>query len=954
MAPGTTRPSDAAPARPAAAEKTAATKQQPAGGDAAAPGPSAEDRWHALARDAVLARLRASSSGLTDAEAERRLAIHGPNALPQPKSRSLLSIVLGQLTSPLIYLLLAAAVVSLVLAEYDDAGFIFLVLTINTAVGAAQEWRAEANTAALRSAITTVVRVMRNGAVRRLDSRRLVPGDVVVLEGGDRVPADLRILEAAETQADESSLTGESLPVDKVAGDALPPDTPLAERLTMLFAGSTLQRGRARAVVLSTGSRTELGVIAGALGSPAAEPPLTRRLDRFSRLLGLLSLCLVGAVVALQLGVGASLRETFFVAIALAVSVIPEGLPVAVTIALSIATRRMARRNVIVRHLPAVEGLGACTVVATDKTGTLTMNQLTARRIWLPRHGFVEVDGAGFELEGRLSQGGEALSDEAHGAARSLARSAALCNDADLDPTAGAEGRSGDTVDIAFLVLAIKTGLDTGALRKAARRIADRPFSAERKYAASLHDHGDGHLVHVKGAAEVLVPLSDAEDPDAVLGLAEDMAGRGYRVLAVATKPIGDAAGPAGPSGEACLGELRGLTLLGLVGFIDPLRPEARQAVRDCHRAGVAVKMITGDHAATALAIARELGIADRPEEVVTGREIAAAAAGLDRRIAAASVFARVEPAHKVRIVEALQQAGHLVAMTGDGVNDAPALHRADLGVAMGRDGTDAARDAADLVLADDNFASVVAGIDEGRAAYANIRKVIYLSISTGAAEAVMFVLALAFGLPLPLTAVQLLWLNLVTNGGQDVALAAEASEPGLLDRPPRSPREPLIDALLVRETLLSGAVIGLVSTAAFAWMIDRGWSTFDARNTLLFLMVAFENVHVFNCRSETRSAFRIPLSANWALVAAVVGAQAVHVGAAFTPGLCDLLGLSPLPLSEWLLLVPLALSVLIVMETDKLLRQRRAKRSAVPSPAEPGPGAATAARRSAKPGEAG
>ncbi|NDW07124.1 cation-translocating P-type ATPase [Jiella pacifica] len=890
------------------------------GGDAA-DDPALRGRWHELTRDGVVSALGSSPEGLSTTEAERRLAVYGANALPQPPGRSLAAIVLGQLKSPLIYLLLAAAAVSLVLAEYDDAGFIFLVLTINTAVGAAQEWRAEANTVALRSAIATLARVLRGGVVRRVDSKLLVPGDVVLLESGDRVPADLRLLDAAEAQADESSLTGESLPVDKAAGDALAPETQLADRLTMLFAGSTLQRGRVRALVVATGSYTELGAIAGALQTPSAPPPLTQRLDRFTRLLGLVSLGLVAAVIALQLGIGASLRDTFFVAIALAVSVIPEGLPVAVTVALSIATRRMARRNVIVRHLPAVEGLGACTVVATDKTGTLTMNQLTATRLWLPGHGFVEVDGVGFDLEGGLHQEGERLSEGADAAVRALARSAALCNAADLDPAGGAEGQSGDTVDLAFLVLAIKAGLDTGTLRKTARRIADLPFSAERKYAASLHDHGDGQMIHVKGASEVILPLCRDTDEGAVLAVGEAMASRGYRVLAVAAQQVDTKTRPAA---DRILGDgLGGLTLLGLVGFIDPLRPEAKQAVADCHRAGVAVKMITGDHAATALAIARELGIAERPEEVVTGREIAAADAGLDARIAEAQVFARVEPAHKVTIVEALQRAGHLVAMTGDGVNDAPALHRADLGVAMGRDGTDAARDAADLVLTDDNFASVVAGIDEGRAAYANIRKVIYLTISTGAAEAVMFLLALAVGLPLPLTAIQLLWLNLVTNGGQDVALAAEGSEPGLLDLPPRSPREPLFDALMLRQTLLSGGVIGLVSTAAFAWMIAAGWSEFDARNTLLFLMVAFENVHVFNCRSETRSVFRIALAANWPLIGAVVGAQAVHIGAAFTPGLNDLLGLAPLPLSEWLLLIPIAMSVLVVMEFEKLTRRR-------------------------------
>ncbi|MCE7030596.1 cation-translocating P-type ATPase [Jiella avicenniae] len=903
------------------------------GGDDRSPDAMAEPRWHALDVPAAAARLRTSSAGLSNDEAARRLAHDGPNALPQPPARSIAAIVLSQLQSPLIYLLLAAAAVSFLLGEYDDAGFIFLVLTINTAVGATQEWRAEANTAALRSAIATVARVLRNGAVKRLDSRQLVPGDVVLLEGGDRIPADLRILEANEVQADESSLTGESLPVDKAAGEALPADTPLAERLTMLHAGSTLQRGRARALVVATGSRTELGAIAGALRVPAAKPPLTRRLDRFARMLGFVSLALVAAVIALQPGLGHTLSETIFVAIALAVAIIPEGLPVAVTIALSIATRRMALRNVIVRHLPAVEGLGACTVVATDKTGTLTMNQLTAKRLWLPQHGFVDVDGAGFETRARLHQDGVTLSETAHGAARALARSAALCNDADFDPEGGAEGRSGDAVDLAFLVLAVKTGLDTGLLRKTARRIADRPFSAERKYAASLHDHGDGHVLHIKGSAEVVLPLCEGVDGDHVLRLADEMASHGYRVLAVAARIV-DRTDDRGVRPDLD-GDLDRLTLLGLVGFIDPLRPEAKQAVADCRRAGVSVKMITGDHAATALAIARELGIADRPEEVVTGREVAAAESGSGARIATASVFARVEPAHKVRIVEALKQAGHVVAMTGDGVNDAPALHRADLGVAMGRDGTDAARDAADLVLADDNFASIVAGIEEGRAAYANIRKVIYLLIATGTAEALIFLLALAAGLPIPLTAVQLLWLNLVTNGVQDVALAAEGSEKGLLDKPPRPPKEPVFDRLMIRETLLSGATMGLVCTAAFAWMIGQGLSEAAARNTLLFLMVAFMNVHVFNCRSETQSTFRIPLSANWPLIAAVAGAQAVHVGAAFTPGLRDVLGLAPLPLSEWLLLVPLALTVLATVEIDKWIR--RATKSAARSNAAGG-----------------
>ena len=889
------------------------------------PGQRPADGWHALDEAATFGRLGTTAAGLGDGEAARRLAEYGPNALPEPPSRSLALIVLGQLKSPLIYLLLAAAAVSLVLAEIDQAVFIFIVLAINTAIGAAQESRAEANTAALRTAITTVCRVWRQGTVRLTDSKALVPGDVVIMEAGDRVPADLRLLSASELQADESALTGESLPVEKGAGAALAPDTPLAERATMLFAGSTLHRGRCQAMVAATGTHTELGQIAGSLQEASAPPPLTVKLDRFTRMLGLVALALVAVVVAQQFSTGASLQATFFVAVALAVSVIPEGLPVAVTVALSVATRRMARRNVIVRHLPAVEGLGACTVVATDKTGTLTRNQLTAKRLWLPGHGAVAIEGAGFDLGGQLLQDEAPLAPPAQEAARDLAAAAALCNDAAFDPDGGEAGRSGDTVDLAFLVLAMKTGLDVAALRHAARRMAELPFSAERKYAASLDEEGGSIRLHVKGAAEVLVPHCLGVDVDAVLALADEMAGQGFRVMAVAARTLGreEAAGRLPPMEQP----LEGLTLLGLVGFIDPLRTEAKDAVADCRGAGVAVKMITGDHAATALSIARDLGIAARPEDVMTGRQMDDPATGTDARIAATSVFARVEPAHKVRIVEALQRGGHVVAMTGDGVNDAPALHRADLGVAMGRDGTDAARDAADLVLTDDNFASITAGIHEGRAAYANIRKVIYLAISTGAAEAVFFLMALFTGFPVPLTAVQLLWLNLVTNGGQHVALALEKPEPGLLSRPPRRSGEAIFDGLMIRQTALSGAVIGIVGYLVFAWAISAGWSEFEARNVLLFLMVAFENVHVMNCRSETISAFRVPLANNWPLLASIVAAQAIHIGAAFTPGLRDVLDLAPIPWEQWALLVPMALSVLVVMEIDKALRAGQQRR---------------------------
>ncbi len=528
-------------------------------------------------------------------------------------------------------------------------------------------------------------------------------------------------------------------------------------------------------------------------------------------MLGVAALVMVAAVVALRLVGGAPVRDTFFLATALAVSIIPEGLPVAVTVALSIATRRMARRNVIIRSLPAVEGLGACTVIATDKTGTLTLNRLTAKAALASRPRGRGCGGRGLRRCGRF------FARQTIRPRKVLARpstrwasDAALCNDASFEPELGEQGATGDMVDIAFLVLAAKAGIDVRELRRLSLRVSEIPFSAERKFAATRNRHGDGDHLHVKGAAEVVIPLCLGDVQTEAVNVANEMATAGYRVLAVATKRFHRS--DSEPLAEILSEGLRDLDFLGLVGFIDPLRPEAKEAVSLCRRAGVAVKMVTGDHAATALTIARQLGIAETPDDVVTGYELASFPGDgpeLAALVHRASVFARVEPSQKVQIVEALQAGGDVVAVTGDGVNDAPALHRADLGVAMGLGGTDVARDAADLVLTDDNFASVVAGIEEGRAAYANIRKVVYLLISTGVAEVVVFLLALLTGLPVPLTAIQLLWLNLVTNGGQDVALAFEHREPGLLDRPPRAANEPIFDRLMMRETAISGAYMG-------------------------------------------------------------------------------------------------------------------------------------------------
>lgn len=887
-----------------------------------------DTEWHSLSPDEVMGRLATTQGGLSSVTADAVRERVGPNILPQGPRKSVVAIAASQLNSPMIYLLLIAGVVSALTGELADAAFVLVVLLINTALGTWQESQAESSAQALRSTTRSAATVRRDGLQARVDGSELVPGDIVVLEAGDRVPADIRLVTSSGLRVDESLLTGESDFIDKVALEQLPPATPLADRINCLFAATLVRNGRAEGVVFATGSQTAVGRIAAELDQPQPDPPVMQRLKAFTRLLGIVTVAIVLVFVAIRVGSGSGLRETVLVGVALAIAVIPEGLPVAITVALAVASRRLATRHVIVRKLPAVEGLGACTVIATDKTGTLTVNQLTAREIWLPEHGFVHVSGEGLSTDGRFRHNDAVDAEAAAHAVRRLSRTAALTSDAALSPASGTA--TGDSVDVALLVLAAKATGEHEQLRSGAPRVVDLPFEPERRYSASLNLHEEGHRLHVKGAPEVLLPFCDtASMPDAVAAAVEHMATRGYRVLALARRAIAEHDG--GPLES----QLHDLQFLGLVGFIDPLRPEAAAAVAACQAAGVSVKMITGDHAMTALAIARQLGIAADPSEVVLGTDVARAGddPALLSRLAEANVFARVEPAHKAGIVRALRSAGHFVAMTGDGVNDAPALQQADIGIAMGRSGTDVAREAADLVLADDNFASIVAGIEEGRAAYDNIRKVIYLLVATGLAEVVLFLLAVSTGLPLPLGAVQLLWLNLITNGGQDVALALEAPEKQLLLRPPRPPSQPLFDRRMLAQVLVSGAYMGIVGFAAFAVALQLGASEAEARNIVLFLLVLFENVHVFNTRSETQSAFTVPLQRNWYLLLAVLGAQVLQFAAPFIPGLNSVLGIEPLPLTTWLMLAAIALTILPLMELFKvaarLFDARQSQRSA-------------------------
>ncbi len=885
---------------------------------------------HALEPENLFAALESSPHGLSPSEVAARLQRYGPNALPRPEPDRLAVVFLRQFLSPLIYILLAAAAVSMLIGEYSDAVFIFAVLLLNAVIGAAQELSAQKAATALQQFVPTRAKVQRQGEAYEIDAAELVPGDLVSLEGGDKVPVDLRLTSSHDLEVDESILTGESLAAHKLAHTCLAPETPLAERLNMVYAGTLVARGRGNGVATATGLHTELGKIAAAvLGRRPTKPPLLLRMERFTInvaiLVGFAVLLLAGASLAR----GEPLAQIFLQAVALAVSAIPEGLPVALTVALAIGMRRMARRNVIVRKLVAVEALGSCTYIASDKTGTLTVNQLTARRAALPGLEPWEITGEGLVPEGGVITPAGAPSAEEAALYERLCLAAVLSNEGFLGLKSGSWTQHGDAVDVALLVMAHKQGITRGEASNRCPEIDSIPFESERLLSASLNRREDTTWAFVKGALERLLPLCSRRaaiggdqplEPQQLVTQAETLAAAGYRVLALASGVVSM------PPGAVFSEEhLRDLTFLGLVGLIDPLRPEAPSAVAACADAGVRVAMVTGDHPATALALARELGLAQHPSQVVTGPELREAENPAER-VLSSRVFARIEPQQKQDILQYLQSNGHFVAMTGDGANDAPALRGAHVGVAMGKSGTDLARETADLILTDDNFASIIAGIDEGRVAYANVRKVIFLLVSTGAAEIVLFSLAVVAGLPLPLLAVQLLWLNLVTNGIQDVALAFEPAEGDELKRPPRPPSEPIFNRLMVERVLISALVIGALAFALFQWLLTQDYSVEEARNGTLLLMVLFENVQVFNSRSETRSAFRHNPMRNPLLLFGTLIAQAVHIGAMYTPWISDVLGIQPVSLAHWAQLLAIALSILIVMEAHKWWSSRRSQ----------------------------
>ncbi len=863
------------------------------------------------------------SSGLSKTEADSRLRQYGHNRLPEVTLPGPIRIFFRQFLSPFIYILLIAAILSFLFQQMPSAVFICVVLVLNALIGTVQEYSAQKAASALKKMVKGEARVIRDGEDCVIDTELLVPGDLIMLVSGDKVPADVRLATSDELTVDESMLTGESLAVIKDATAILPDSTSIADSINCCFAGTIVTRGRGHGIVTATGAHTQIGEIAGkVMEEKPFEAPLMIRIRKFTYQVAAAIIASIVILILLMLfNGGYTFEQIIMMAIGLAVSTIPEGLPAALTVALAIGMQSMVKHNVIIRKLVAVEALGSCTFICSDKTGTLTVNELTIREIKLPDGATCTISGEG------VAPGGEIDGDRKHAGLNKLCLGGMLANESSLNYAGKEWFAGGDIVDVAFLVLAKKLGLSVSSIRHKYHEIDSIPYESERALSASLNQYNGNNLLFVKGSPEKILALSTRmQSGDCIAPIEQnmiekqfnDMAATGHRVLAIACKETTD------NNAESALGEL---VFLGLVGMIDPLRPEAKQAIDKCRRGGIEVAMVTGDHPATARAISMDLGICSENEPVVTGQMIHEAYSlgqdSLDNIVKPARVFARIDPRQKELIVESLIRQGHYVAVTGDGVNDAPAMRHAHAGVAMGKRGTDVAKETAELIITDDNFASIVNGIEQGRIVYGNIRKVISLLIATGFSALLLFFLSVIGGFPMPLVAVQLLWLNLVANGLQDVALAFEPGEGNELYRPPRKPEEPIFERHIVQHVLIIGGVMGVLAFAVFAYLINIGTEIEHARNLTLMQMVLFGNIHAYCARSEVHSVFSIRFFSNPFLMFAIPLAQIVHVGAMYIPGISSVLELQPITLQEWSALAMISLLLLLAEECHKFYLRR-------------------------------
>ena len=896
-----------------------------------------------------------ASQGLGDAEADARLAKDGPNELPTPPPPSKLKQFFGQFANPIVVTLLVAAVIAgvngassestILLERYGDAIAIMLIVILNAVLGYYQERRAEAALDALKKMQTPNARVRRGDVVKVVPASSVVVGDVLELEAGDAVPADARLLQTFNLAAQEAALTGESLPVGKDARAELPDDAPLGDRTNMVFVGTNIVRGKGRALVVATAGKTELGKV-GALMSEQSDnkTPLEERLDHFGK--RILWVCLGLSVLLFAWGMFKGDRkwhELLLEAVSLAVAAIPEGLPAITTITLALGMQRMAKKGALIRKLAAVETLGAATIICSDKTGTLTQNEMTVREVYAGERSY-SVSGTGYSAEGEISDADGKVVEAAPAPLKALVATAALANNAQLERGEGGAGKVlGDPTEGALLTLAVKAGVPKESVAPSHQLIKEIPFDSDRRRmtVVTLNEHGQ-EVVHTKGSADILVPLCVAQATDdgeapldeegqrAILAVAEAMSEKALRVLAVARRELSTPSDPAPTAGEAAeraSGEIeQRLTFLGLVGMIDPPRVGVKEAVAACHEAQVRAVMITGDHKLTAVAIAKELGLWDEGSIALTGAEIERLTdEALERRIDAVRVFARVTAEQKLRIVKAFKSRGHVVAMTGDGVNDAPALREAHIGVAMGREGTDVARGAADMVLADDNFATIVDAVREGRAIWRNIQKFIFFLLSSNAGLLVTVFAAAVLPKMQPLRPLMILWINLVTNGLPALALGVDPPDPTQMMEPPRKAQAGLLGRREYLGMLAVGVIMGATALACYVWP----WEVADAirpgyARAIAFSLLALSPLfHAFNCRSTTSSIAALRPMVSKPLVLAVVLSAAIHLVAILVPSLRGVFQTYALTTTEWLILLGLSASIIPIIEVLKLLQRK-------------------------------
>jgi Ca2+-transporting ATPase len=872
-----------------------------------------------------LKKLKTSEEGLPKKEAAARLGKYGPNELKKEKGDSALVIFLRQFKNFLILILLIATVIAYMVGEVIDAIVIAVIVVLNAIMGLVQEYKAEKSLEALKKLTSPYAVVIRGGKQTKIPAGELVPGDIMVIEMGDKIPADARIIESLNLKADESALTGESIPVSKEPGK-LSGKMPLGDQRNMLYSGTIITYGKGRAVVTATGMDTELGRIAGMVQeTEREETPLQKRLAVLGKQLGLLVIAIsaiVFIVGIMKMGwTPQNVTVMFLAAVALAVAAIPEGLPAVVTMALALGTQRMAKKNAIIRKLPAVETLGSCDVICSDKTGTLTKNEMTVRWMYADGRG-IEVTGSGYEKKGEfLSKGGRVKPGDDK-ALDMLLRAGVLCNNASID-----EETVGDPTEISLLVAGAKAGMDKEGLEDACSRLHELQFDSQRKRMSTVNKNGGKRVMYTKGAVEIVLDLCDriykggkiekltGPEKKAILTKNEEMAGNALRLLGFAYKELGE---------DEKYGDAeQGLVFLGMAGMIDPPREEVIESIRICKKAGIDVKMITGDHALTAKAIAKELDMLRG--EVVTGLDLDKMSDDeLVKRVESISVFARVNPEHKLRIVEALQKNGHIVAMTGDGVNDAPALKKSDIGVAMGITGTEVTKEASSMVLTDDNFATIVSAIEEGRVIYDNIKKFIRFLLSSNLGE----VLTLFFAIlifpreALILVPVQILWVNLVTDGAPALALGLEPGERGIMGRPPRPAKDRIFSGVMLKTILIVGFTIAIGTIWVFNYYLSMG--EMGARTMAFTTLVMFQLVNVFNCKSEKESLFKVGIFNNKYLILAVIASVALQFLVIYAPFLSVAFETVQIGFIQWAVIIEIAFSAFLVVELYKIIERKR------------------------------